>query len=339
LNQHTLRNYVSSDTQAVVDVINANSQKSLGYPCAVVDGVGNLRMARYVALSSEKVVAVNAQDEIVGYAYVADKENGIVTEVGGAVHPEHWGNGVGQLLIRWAEERADNLSDNAPSGVRTVLQANLFESEKEAVKLFVSSGYSKVREWVHMVLEMESAFAISSPPDGMLIREMDLENDWEIVGPAMDDAFADHWGAIPQSVFGDTTREENDEKETNEDEIPTDDSFSNSPGYCFIMLDGDRVAGGILCNAKLVERTDTGRVGSVFVRREYRRKGIGSALMRTAFNTFWQNGLKRIILDTDAASFSESTKFYGGLGMKPYRREFLYEKEIRPGMEVRSLDL
>ena len=339
MNTHTLRNYVPSDTQAVVDVINADSLKTLGYPRAVIDGVGNLRMVRYVPLSSDKVVVINPRDEIVGYAYVADKENGIVTEMGGAVHPEHWGKGVGQLLIKWAEARADNLSNRAPSGVRTVLQANLFEAAEEALQLFVDSGYSKVREWVHMVLEMESTFPISSPPDGMMIREMDLDSDWDIVGPAMDDAFADHWGAISQAELGESPEEENNEEQIEEDEVPTDDSFSNSPGYCFIILEGDRVAGGILCNAKLVERTDTGRVGSVFVRREYRGRGIGGALMKTAFNTFWQKGIRRIILDTDSDSFSESTKFYSGLGMKPYRREFLYEKEIRPGREVRRLNL
>ncbi len=337
MNTHILRNYVPSDTQAVVDVINADSQKTLGYPRAVIDGVGNLRIVRYVPLSSDKVVVINARDEIVGYAYVANKENGIVTEMGGAVHPEHWGKGVGQLLIKWAEARADNLSNSAPSGVRTVLQANLFETEEEALKLFVDSGYSKVREWVHMVLEMEGALPISPHQDGMIIREMDLDNDWDIVGPAMDDAFADHWGAILQDELGESAKEENNEEQIEEDEVPADDSFSNSPGYCFIMLDGDRVAGGILCNAKLVERTDTGRVGSVFVRREYRRRGIGGALMKAAFNTFWQQGIRRIILDTDSESFSESTKFYSRLGMKPYRREFLYEKEIRPGREVRRL--
>jgi mycothiol synthase len=339
MDSYTLRPCLSSDTQAVVDVINADSRKTLGYPRAVLDSVRNLRMVRYVPLSSGKVVAINAQDEIVAYAYVADKENGIVSEVGGAVHPEHWGKGVGQLLIRRAEERADNLSSNAPAGVRTVLQANLFETEEEAIKLFANSGYSKMREWVHMVLEMEEPFAISPRSNGMMIREMDLDSDWEIVGPAMEDAFADHWGAIPQTVLGVPSEEENDEEETDEDEVLTDDSFSNSPGHCFIMLDGDRVAGGILCNAKLVERADTGRVGSVFVGREYRRKGIGSVLMKTVFNTFWQNGVKRIILDTDSQSFSESTKFYSGLGMKPYRREFLYEKEIRPGREVRRLNV
>jgi len=332
MNQYHLRPYTSSDAQAVVDVINAASMHELGFPRAVVDAVGNIRHQRYVPLSSEKVIAVNDKDEIVGYAYLADKENGIVTETGGAVNPDSWGQGIGQLLLAWAEENARVLSKQAPGGIRTVLQVNLFENEKSAIQLFYELGYTKVREWTHMELIMNEPIRIPPPLDGLVLREMDLDNDWGIVGPAMDDAFADHWGAILLPAE-DKTREE----EVDDDDTPSDESFSNAPGYCFIVLDDEAIAGGILCNAKLVERKNTGRVGSVFVREAYRRKKIGSALMQTAFNAFWNNGIKRIILDTDSESFSKSTKFYSRLGMKPYRREFLYEKEIHPGREVRRL--
>jgi len=335
MNQFQLRPYTSSDAQVVVDLINKASLHTLGFSHAVVDAVGNIRLQRYVPLSSAKVVAVNNQDEIIGYAYLADKENGIVTETGGAVHPNYWGRGIGQALLAWAEENAWGLSKQASGGVRTVLQVNLFENETSAIQLFSELGYEKVREWTHMELTMHEPFPTPSLPDGLTLREMDLDNDWDIVGPAMDDAYADHWGAILLPAEEETQEEEVDD----DDDAPSDESFSNAPGYCFIVLDGETVAGGILCNAKLVERKDTGRVGSVFVRGAYRRKKIGSVLMQTAFNAFWNNGIKRIILDTDSESFSESTKFYSGLGMKLYRSEFLFEKEIRPGREVRRLEV
>lgn len=335
MKQFQLRPYTSSDAQAVVDLINTASMHTLGFPRAIVDAVGNIRHQRYVPLSSNKVVMMNSTDEIIGYAYLADKENAIIMETGGAVHPEYWGKGIGRALLEWAEENARGLSKQAPGGVRTVLQVNLFEKEESAIQLFSDAGYTKVREWTHMELIMREPFPTPSLPNGLTLREMDLDNDWEIVGPAMDDAYADHWGAILLPDEEETQEEEVDD----EDGTPSDESFSNAPGYCFIVLDGETVAGGILCNAKLVERNDTGRVGSVFVRRAYRRKKIGSTLMQTAFNAFWKSGIKRIILDTDSESFTDSIKFYSGLGMKLYRREFLYEKEIRPGREVRRLEI
>lgn len=66
------------------------------------------------------------------------------------------------------------------------------------------------------------------------------------------------------------------------------------------------VVGGVLCNDKLVERSATGRVGSVFVRPHYRRQGLGRALMLTAFAAFWQRGVRRTILDMDAESVTHA---------------------------------
>ena len=74
-NEYTLRNYKPSDATGVVDMLNAG-----GHPRAVVDGAGNIRLIRYVPVDSKKVVAEDRQGKIVGYAYVADKENSFVFE-------------------------------------------------------------------------------------------------------------------------------------------------------------------------------------------------------------------------------------------------------------------
>ena len=332
-----LRPYTPSDAQAVVDVINAASMHVLGYPCGVVDAVGNIWAFKYVPIASEKIVTVNEQGQVMGYAYFTNDDN-IVTELGGAVHPEYWNQGIGSALIEWAEARATAASQNAPVGIKTALQTSLFGTEYNAIQLFTEHGFAPVREWVHLAIELQAPPVVPALPD-LVIREMDLDNDWDIVSPAMDEAFADHWGNIHEGSFEAIEQDPANPEREAESEHPTDDSYSNAPGYCFIALDGETVAGGILCNAKLVERKDTGRVGSIFVRPAYRKRGIARALMLTAFDAFWKNGFRRVITDTDANSFTDSTRLYKGLGMQPYRSEFTYEKEIRPGREVRRLEM
>lgn len=327
-----LRPYQPSDAQAVVDVINTASIQTLGFPRAVVDATGNIWAYKFVPFICERVVAVTEQGRVIGYAYFIN--DNIATETGGAVHPDYWNQGIGSALIEWAEARANTTSQYVPEGIKTVLQTSLFDNEQEGKKLFKSHGFSPVREWVHLVIELNEPPVMPSLPANLFLREMDLNNDWDIVDPAMEEAFADHWGAISSVDLEEAPLEEN-----NLDEAPYDASFSNAPGYCFIVLDGETVAGGILCNAKLVERNDTGRVGSIFVRPSYRRRGIAKALMLAAFNAFWKTGLRRVITDTDLNSFTNSTKLYKDLGMKPYRSEFTYEKEIRSGREVRRLDV
>jgi mycothiol synthase len=334
----TLRPYATADAPLVVHVINAAAARTTGIRRAVVDAVGQVRLMRYVPLASEHVVAVDAQNVPIGYAYLAPRGQYILNETGGAVHPEHWGRGIGTELITWATQRAVELAAHAPEGVSVLLQANLFDQEQEAIQLYTEQGFSCVREWVHMVIALDMPPPEPVLPHGLTLRPMDLDNDWDIVGPAMDAAFADHWGVIataPAGLEGDDADDQ--ELDTDDEESSIDTSYSNAPGVCFIVLDGATVAGGILCNTKLVERADTGRVGSLFVRPNYRRQGIGRALMLAAFRAFWQQGMRRLILDTDRHSFTAAPQFYEHVGMRSYRREWLCEKIVRPGLEVRRL--
>lgn len=332
----SLRSYIRSDADAVVQVVNTAAAQTIGVPQAVVDRVGNVRLARYVPETSEKVVALSPQNDVVGYAYLANVEQHIVFEVGGAVRPDCWGKGVGTMLLDWAEQHASQQSIRAPAGVKTVLQANIYENQHEAIELFTQRSYVSVREWLHLVIELDTPPVMPSLPDGLQLREMDLDNDWDIVGPAMDEAFADHWGAIS---LPEAETMASDEAQQATADILQDESYSNAPGFCFIVLDKHVVAGGILCNNKLVESHNSGRVGSLFVRPGYRRKGVGHALMLAAFNNFWNHGIRRIITDTDSESFSETPIFYTRLGLNTYRREFLFEKVIRSGREVRRLSV
>lgn len=334
-----LRDYTASDAQAVVEVINASSMRTVGFRRAVLDAVGNLWAYRFVPFSSEKVVVTAPNGEIVGYAYFTSEDHQIVAETGASVHPDHWGRGVATLLLAWAEQHARECSLKAPQGIRTVLQTSLYSTEKDAIHLFADHGYAPVREWVHLVVEMDRPPVMPRLAAHYTLREMDLDNDWETVSPAMDEAYADHWGSIPPGSFESGKPESSGTNEPDEGEqAPQDSSYSNAPGYCFIVLDGEMVAGGILCNAKLVERSDTGRVGSMFVRPRYRRQGIARTLMLAAFDAFWKSGLRRVITDTDAKSFTNAPKLYLNLGMEPYRSEFTYEKEFRSGREVRLLE-
>ncbi len=338
---YTLRNYQLTDAPQVVAMLNMGRTT----PCAVVDGAGNIRLIRYVPLSSSKAVVKDSQGQIVGYAYVTDKENSFVFETGGGVHPGHVNVGVGSMLVQWAEAEARRLSQQADperrrraAGVRCVLQVNVFEIEQASLQIFEAEGFGKVRTWAHYDIHFQSAPPVPNPPAGMTIRPFDLDNDadWDLVSPVQDAAFMDHWGSYALPPVENAEPEESDDN--NEEEPALDFSYSNAQGYCFIALIGEAVAGGILCNAKLVEFANTGRVGSVFTNPNFRRHGVGRNLMLAAFHAFYQSGMRRVILDTDSQSFTDSSKFYGSLGMSIYRREFLLEKEIRVGREIRRLD-
>jgi GNAT superfamily N-acetyltransferase len=192
--EFTLRPYVRPDAPTVVELINAAASRIMGVRRATIDGAGNLRLSRYVPIGSEKVVAVNARNIPIGYAYLAPSEQYVLYEMGGAVHPSSWGRSVGTRLIEWADQRAAELAGRAPRGVKAVLQTNVFAAEQQAIRLFKRQGFAQVREWVHMVIDLDTAPQPSMLPATRAIRPMDLDNDWERVGPVLEAAFADHWG-------------------------------------------------------------------------------------------------------------------------------------------------
>jgi mycothiol synthase len=75
-------------------------------------------------------------------------------------------------------------------------------------------------------------------------------------------------------------------------------------------------------------------VNELGVRRAWRKRGLGSALLKHAFVAFHADGKKRAGLGVDASSLTGALKLYEGAGMRIQRQFNMYEKEMRPGREL-----
>ncbi len=113
-----------------------------------------------------------------------------------------------------------------------------------------------------------------------------------------------------------------------------DKLYWNTPGLCFVALDDDVVAGSCLCNAKTVEFPEAGKIGSLSVRRGWRRRGLGLALTLHALGEFYRRGTRTVVTDTDAKSFTRANTLYPRVGMSVFRSELILEKELRPGTDL-----
>ena len=72
----------------------------------------------------------------------------------------------------------------------------------------------------------------------------------------------------------------------------------------------------------------------IIVLREYRRRGIGEALLYMAFDAFYKMGKKRVGLGVDASSLTGAATLYKRVGMYITRQFDLYEKELRAGVDL-----
>ncbi len=106
-------------------------------------------------------------------------------------------------------------------------------------------------------------------------------------------------------------------------------------------MDGDEIAGMSLCWPKANEDSEMGWVGTLGVRRPWRKQGLGLALLHHSFGVFAQRGQKRVGLGVDSTSLTGATRLYERAGMSPMvERQFdLYQKVLRQGRDISRQEL
>jgi ribosomal protein S18 acetylase RimI-like enzyme len=102
------------------------------------------------------------------------------------------------------------------------------------------------------------------------------------------------------------------------------------PSLWFIAWDGDQIAGYSLCRYRM----GIGWVGSLGVRRPWRKHGLGMALLLHSFGEFHKRGMNTVGLGVDASNPTGATRLYQKAGMQIAAEYVIYEKEIRPGREI-----
>jgi mycothiol synthase len=65
------------------------------------------------------------------------------------------------------------------------------------------------------------------------------------------------------------------------------------------------------------------------VRRAWRRRGLGEALLRHSFAAFRRKGFTRGTLGVDASSVTGATRLYERAGMRVYRDTVFLERLVR----------
>jgi mycothiol synthase len=187
--------------------------------------------------------------------------------------------------------------------------------EHEIGDLVAARGYRTIRaSWT-----MEIEFGIEAPaepviPDGIEIRPYRHPEDERRVYEATQEAFADHWGFHPISLDG--WREFNVKANNFE------------PDLWLVAWDGDEVAGVSLNYPERSGDPGHGWVGTLGVRRAWRRRGLGEALLRRSFAALHARGQRKVRLSVDAENTTGATRLYERAGMHVHRRSNTWECEL-----------
>jgi len=140
---------------------------------------------------------------------------------------------------------------------------------------------------------------------------------------ALYEAFRDHWGSLPE------TYEQYRDRILHLFERP-----SVSPALSLAALDGEEVVAATISSKGMPGDPLQGWIHLLGVRRAWRRRGVGEALLRRSFAVFRAAGLASAGLNVDAESLTGATRLYERVGMRVTRRNLTYELELRPGEEM-----
>jgi ribosomal protein S18 acetylase RimI-like enzyme len=216
-------------------------------------------------------------------------------------------------MLRTLEQRARQEMELAEPDLRVYLRNGVPANDLAACKLHENEGYQPIRFSWHMEIQLTEAPGVPSFPTGIELRPFNLEQHNHVVYEAHEEAFSDHWGHVRGSF-----------EDWNHHMIERENF---DPSLWFIAWDGDQIAGYSLCRYRM----DTGWVGSVGVRRPWRRRGLAEALLLHSFGEFYKRGRTTIGLGVDAQNPNGATQLYQKAGMYVASEVVVYEKEIRPG--------
>ncbi|HEU0302940.1 MAG TPA: GNAT family N-acetyltransferase [Gaiellaceae bacterium] len=220
---------------------------------------------------------------------------------GSGVRPGAKGRGLGTWLLAAQEERAWELG-------AARLHQHTMAADPSVGALMASRGYREARRHYEMAIELDAEPSPPELPNGLAVDTFREEEAREF-HDAMAEAFADEWGfvSMPFEQWW---------------EMRGGDDHS----LWFVVREGERIAAYARCEAG---RHGGGFVGMLGVRGDWRKRGLGRALLLHAFRVFWERGITRVTLGVDSENPTGATRLYESVGMHVESESVTFEKELR----------
>lgn len=312
----TLRNATWDDLQPVTDLILAVCIADGDPDDAVSASELKSEWETNFDLDSDVWVVTDPTGKVVGYEEFYARPGHASLQGDGYVHPEFEGLGVGTALLRALEARARLEMDQAAPDLRVFLRNFMTADDRDGRALHENEGYRAIRYNWSMRINLEAAPVQAEFPAGVEIRPFNETEHLQPVYEAITESFLDHWGFIKPSF-----------EDWKKVRLAPDRYY---PDLWFVAWDGDQIAGASICRM----RSGMGWVWTLGVRRPWRKKGLGMALLLHSFAEFYRRGEKVIGLGVDASNLTGATRLYERAGMHIETEYVCYEKELRPGREL-----
>lgn len=246
-------------------------------------------------------------EAIVGYAIVRRREALVI------VHPDAVGQGIGSELLAWSQTREVELG-------RTRHRRSAAASDQAGGRLLIAAGYTKLRSYWRMRLVLEGPRTPAPVPDGIRLRALDLAADAVAVHELDARSFAAAADFTPQTFAA-----------FSEEHLAAHDFDLGLSLVAEVRSDGEgrpesEPAGFLLSHRWPHE--NVGYVGLLAVGPQHRHRGLGRALLTTAFAGYAAAGLGAAELGV-ASDNPGALTLYEQVGMTPRFQIDSYGRDAR----------
>lgn len=264
-------------------------------------------------LETDAFLMETQDGRVVGYQDFDNVKDHAHLAIDGYLHPDFKGFGIDRVLLERAEERArEEMKLTAPD-LRVYIRSTMDGKDENAINLHQEMGYVPVRYFWRMEITLDETPAIPAFPAGIELYPFDKEAHGRLVWQADNEAFSEHWGSHG------ATFEKWSHRKFGRPEF--------DPALWLVAWDGDQIAGF----SQNRFRMGIGWVGTLGVRKPWRKNGLGLALLKYSFHDFYNRGTKTIGLGVDASNSTGATRLYEKAGMHVASEFVTFEKELRPG--------
>ncbi|HEX4465700.1 MAG TPA: GNAT family N-acetyltransferase [Solirubrobacteraceae bacterium] len=285
------------EAEAVLAVLADRDSADFGRPDVTLEDVLEEWSASDYDIALDCRVCETERGEMLAYANVRRMASFI------AVSPEHDHGDSAALLLNWAGQRQREL------GWPRLRQAAAAANEPLAT-LLESHGYVLERSHYRMRRELNSEVSGGETPDGVVLRTLDRNGDAEAVYEIDRLAFANVVGTedMPLGEFV-------------ERHVSVHDL---DPALSLLAMREQTPIGFLL--TRVWREEQTGYVDILGVLPTEHGRGIGRALLLTAFDRYRQSGLREAQLGVSAEN-PNALRLYERAGMSPRFQIDLYERD------------
>ena len=238
--------------------------------------------------------------------------------------------GLWDEIVTWCECRAREFVPLAPPEARVCLTFLGLIEDTDRWAAVERLGAQRVRISNRMRIDMEALPEAPAWPQGIVLRPFEAQRDLPGVAAAVQEAFRDHWGHVERPL-------ENAIEDWKAWIDRAGESFDAA--LCVVAMDGEEMAGVAMCEPSIAGDESRGYVEVLAVRRPWRKRGLGLALLHQSFRVLYERGRTAAELDMDSESLTGALRLYEKAGMHTIQQQYTYEKELRPGIDLATREL